>query len=194
MTAIENQTLRPPEANVGDVSETTKRREFLEYARDHTKSEYDELIDAWKQIDTKAQGATAIAGIFLAAAFAYARAPTTPLVAVEKWGLGLVVCCLVAAIGFAAWAMFVRPTFALTARKVCGMVAEAIQAQDASSELTRRYEGILADTINALGPVNRSLLNHVNVKAGRLRLAHIAILAAATGIVLLTIRALAFAT
>ena len=49
---------------------------------DPYQAEYKDLFDAWKNIETKAQGAATTSGIFLAAAFAFAREfdPTTALV------------------------------------------------------------------------------------------------------------------
>jgi hypothetical protein len=166
-------------------------RDFLEYSHDRAKGEYTELLDAWKQIDTKAQGATAIAGIFLAAAFAYAKSPTATFTVLEKCGLALVVLSLVSAVALAAWALMVRPTFGLAASRTAIMATDALDAAaGASSELTRRYIGLLADTVNALGPVNRDLAASVNGKAWRVKAAYVAILCAAGGIVLLTIRVL----
>ncbi len=61
-------------------------------------AQYGELIDAWKLLDTKAQIATATAGIFLAGAFAVLRGPGSERGALETTLLVLALGALVACV------------------------------------------------------------------------------------------------
>jgi hypothetical protein len=61
-------------------------------------AQYGELIDAWKLLDTKAQIATATAGIFLAGAFAVLRGPMPQLETLEKAFLVAALVALIACV------------------------------------------------------------------------------------------------
>ena len=47
--------------------------ELLEHANTSYEKQYDDLLDAWKGLEGKAQNVTTVSGIFLAASFAWAR-------------------------------------------------------------------------------------------------------------------------
>lgn len=82
--------------------------DILEKVLESYSDEFKELSDTWKQLDQKAQGTTAIAGIFLAAVFAWARDVPSNLTPFELTILSLVVLLLAFSIGCALSSMRVR--------------------------------------------------------------------------------------
>lgn len=85
-----------------------KAAEVFEFALDRVQAEYDELTDTWKQLDSKSQATSTIAGIFVAASFAFIRNSALQLNGLEKTLLLLVLFSLVASILLAVSAMLVR--------------------------------------------------------------------------------------
>lgn len=71
----------------------TDKRDIYELAFDVSKRELADCLDAWKQLEVKAQATLATAGIFEAAAFAY-------ITTVEKphWIVVVLLACLVASL------------------------------------------------------------------------------------------------
>jgi hypothetical protein len=172
------------------VSNIPGTRDFLEYALEHLKLEHDQLAEAWKQVDGKAQGTTGIAGVLLAAAFAFVKNAPLNLTALERCSLGLAVTLLVVAILLSAWVMAVRTVFTpLTGAQVSTMVAHV--KDSLADEAARNYCGLLADTIDAWSPVNTRLRADVNTKAERLQWAQLTLLAASLPILLVTISTIA---
>lgn len=75
------------------------------------RDEYGRFIDIWKGLDTKAQGAVTIAGIFIAAVFAFIRdIKNLNLGDKGRWVLAAAIACLVSSV--------VLSILALTLRKV----------------------------------------------------------------------------
>jgi hypothetical protein len=58
---------------VSAESATSMRQTLRQMALDSYREEYKELSDVWKALETKAQGTVTIAGIFIAAAFTFAK-------------------------------------------------------------------------------------------------------------------------
>jgi hypothetical protein len=161
----------------------------LKFAFDRVTSEYAELSDLWKQIDAKAQSTVAVAGIFIAAAFAFinnaAFKPATP----EKILLSLVLGALVATVLLAIFAMLVRSVPTPPEPEDLARMTQEILARP-PEEHDQRHAALMADTINAWLPVNRTLRTGVAAKAGLLTWSQRALLAAAVLTVCLTILAI----
>jgi len=164
---------------------TPTRREFLEFALDHMKHEHKQLSDAWKDLDSKAQGTATIAGVFLAAAFAFVRNATVVTPA-EQVLFCMAVSLLVAGIVLSAASMRVRSVSApLTGAQVAKMVSHAIERP--VEEAVQRYNGLLVDTINVWADANSGLRKNVRVKAARLAHSQEALMASAFVVLLITV-------
>jgi hypothetical protein len=164
-------------------------RELLEFAFERATHEQDELSDRWKLLDAKAQATAGIAGIFVAAAFAFARTAGPPPAGWEKWLLAALLVSLAVAIGFAVGSMLVR-SVALppTAEDAARMVGDAIARPP--QEYERRYTGLLADSVDKWVGVLRDSHRAVNAKAGRLAVSQYALLASVALALVLTLAVL----
>ena len=91
---------------MADNSATTA---LIELALERARYEYAELAENWKQLDTKAQGTGALAGVFLAAVFAFGQqnSPLLAATAVKAMALALVL-LLTAAILAAVMCLWTR--------------------------------------------------------------------------------------
>ena len=176
-----------------DPVKPPKPREFYEFALDHARGEHDQLLDLWKQIDGKAQGTAAIAGLFLAAAFAFVRNTglTTGLAitAQEKVLLGVTLAALVCSIGLSVWVLLIRDySSPLSATQVSEMVTDALRMP--KEEAAERYVGLLFNTLNVWAVANDSLRLEASNKARILGWAQRALLVSTIAALLLTLRAL----
>ena len=52
---------------------TELKKSLIEFAYSRSKHEHDELSETWKLLDAKAQASAGIAGVLVAAAFAFVR-------------------------------------------------------------------------------------------------------------------------
>ena len=72
------------------------------------RDEYKDLADNWKALDTKAQGTGAIAGVFLAAGFAWVRDLPAEFLSWQRGFLAFSLAFLALSILFALFALWVR--------------------------------------------------------------------------------------
>lgn len=157
----------------------------FEFAFDRVQSEYLELTDSWRQVDAKAQATAAIAGIFMAAAFAFVRNSALGLSGWEKLLLLSLVMVLIVSIMMAVRTMLMRAVpVPPTSESIAQMVSELLET--AAEEHEERHAAIVADTINAWIPVNRQLRADLADKAGKLAIAQRCLLGAAVLMALLT--------
>ena len=155
-----------------------KAAEAFEFAFDRVQSEYGELSDSWKQLDSKAQATATIAGIFIAASFAFIRNSALQLTGLEKTLLLLVLASLIVSILLAVTAMLVRTVpVPPTPENIAEMVTDLLETLPEEHE--ERLGGLIADTINAWLPINRELRRELLVKAAKLENAQRALIAAA---------------
>lgn len=82
--------------------------ELLRISLDSYKEEYRDLMDTWKSLDSKAQGCGGLAGIFLAAGFAWARQMTTTIPSTERFALAVSLIVLVGSVLCAVLALQIR--------------------------------------------------------------------------------------
>jgi hypothetical protein len=164
-------------------------REFYEFALGHAKDEHDQLLDTWKQVDGKAQGTAAIAGLFLAAAFAFVRNTGLAISAEEKVLLAVTLTALVCSIGLSVWVLLIRDASSpLSASQVSKMVTDALTMP--KEEASERYDGLLFDTLNVWAVVNDSLRLELSSKARFLSWAQRALLVSTIAALVLTLKAL----
>lgn len=64
------------------MTESSATIALIELALERARYEYTELADNWKQLDAKAQGTGALAGVFLAAVFAFGQ-QNSPMLSIE---------------------------------------------------------------------------------------------------------------
>lgn len=164
-------------------------REFYEFALGHAKDEHDRLLDAWKQVDSKAQGTAAIAGLFLAAAFAFVRNTGLAITSQEKVLLGVSLFSLVCSIGTSIWVLLLREASSpLNATQVTTMVMDALRMP--KEEATERYDALLFDTLDAWQAVTDSLRSQLDSKTRCLGWAQNALLVSTIAVLILTLSAL----
>ena len=140
-----------------------KEEDILEKVLESYSDEFKELSETWKQLDQKAQGTTAIAGIFLAAVFAWARDVPSNLTPFDLTILALVVLLLAFSIGCALSSMRVRtatlPPFGKVMHEMAEDCCSAIQNDPATT--SRFYRELATSWQEA----NKELARQVGDKA-----------------------------
>jgi hypothetical protein len=161
--------------------------EILEKVLESYADEFKELSDTWKQLDQKAQGTTAIAGIFLAAVFAWAREVPKSMTSVELAILAIVTFLLVCSIGCALWSMRVRtatlPPFGKVTYEMAEDCCKALTVPGAVSSFYRQLASSWDDA-------NSSLALQANDKAHFARCAQGVLGLAAAGVSVIAILAI----
>jgi hypothetical protein len=166
-------------------SKQPSSREFYEFAIERFAFEYDQLSEAWKQLDVKSQATATIGGIFLAATLVFVRASTVGLSKFQAIAICLTAVCLVMTIALSVAAMLVRQAFLpMTGAQAAKVVAHVLKQPHAEAEA--RYNGMLADTIDSWGPVNRQLREGLAIKTRRLEAAQRLLLCSAIAVLVTT--------
>jgi hypothetical protein len=89
------------------ANEKTPKQQLLEFVQTSYEQEFDELVDNWKGIETKAQGTVAVCGIFIAAVIAFATKHTGDFVTLRAVFLSLALFLLIASVVCAVAALLV---------------------------------------------------------------------------------------
>ncbi|HEU0013985.1 MAG TPA: hypothetical protein VFQ45_09895 [Longimicrobium sp.] len=152
--------------------------------------EYRDLVESWKSVETKAQGTVAMAGIFLAAVFAFARGVSANEPGWQRWILTTAILTLLASVLFALLSLWGRkvaspPPPVEIEQDVCLMMP--VSDPVAFAEYERRLG---ADEARQWRGCTDALRNAYEIKTGWLLRAQGAILVAAVLVSLLTIAAL----
>lgn len=136
---------------------------------------YDDASDTWKTLEGKAQVVSTVSGVFLAAAFAFAR--ETSLSTCEKWLLGVGVAFLALAVAGALYALelatFPKPPHGEFASRTA---ADILKQDDAA---IREYAETMAAffaskwkaTIDRLDALNADKANAVRIAQSLLSIA-----------------------
>jgi hypothetical protein len=104
---IQTPAPQPTEPSAAKALEI--RESFRQAALDAYREEYKELTEVWKVLETKAQGTVTIAGIFIAAAFTFAKdLAATRLDFYGNLLLGAAIACLIFTIIFSVLALKTR--------------------------------------------------------------------------------------
>jgi len=88
--------------------ELMKKDDVLALSRESFRRAYGATMDSWRSLDTKAQGATAIAGFFLAATVGWSRIEKVGLEATEGWIFLAVIASLAFSVVCAVIALITR--------------------------------------------------------------------------------------
>lgn len=174
---------------MSDVSEI--KNEIMQFAYDCSAREHEELSDTWKLLDTKAQATAAIAGVFVAAAFAFVRNTSLNVGPTEKWLLSLALLFLTASILCAVLAMVVRPiSMPLSGADAAKSVGDVLRQSE--SELPERQTNLIADAVTQWAGVNDEIRNALVSKGKRVEQSQAALVAATLIVTSLTIVAIHF--
>ena len=154
------------------------------------REEYRDLSETWRALDTKAQGQGGIAGIFLAALFAWARDLPAAFGGSERFLVISSILVLVAAIVGAVFAMQVRSVAAPPlGEETAGMVRDILRKQK-PEELSERLAAFYNDQIASWKDTNEDMRGHIESKAARIQFAQGALLLAAVLVSMLSIAAM----
>jgi len=142
------------------------RDDLLRLALDTQRDQYGELSDTWRNIDTKAQGAGAIAGVFLAALFAWIRDLPATFTAGQRWLLvGGIVLPVLSAV-FALLALRIRTVSAPPLGDETQEMVDDLLNPAKIQELPERLPGFAYDQIRAWRATN-SDMHRQNLRKAR---------------------------
>ena len=150
-------------------------------------NEYKELADTWRNLETKAQNAITIAGIFIAGAFAYVRDIKLETHRTEKFLLGVCVCFLIASVVLSILALRLRkiaaPFMGDTLNKLVNDLLQVSEDQEFLERLPNYYE----DQITLWQQVKNETQEANRSKARFLWWAHITLVLAIVAVACLTV-------
>jgi len=149
--------------------------------------EYQDRSAWWRDLDQKAQGTVAIAGVLLAGAFAFVQQLETAKGLLEIILLALSVLLLLGAVALAVRALLIREVDLPPAAEAIEELAREVLASTDSQEIPERAVGLAYDQAKLWRDANQSIYNECRAKARSVALAQIAILAAAFLIAVITI-------
>lgn len=148
--AVSNDCCRERSVTRADLSESLLEATLVSY-----REEYRELSEIWRHLDDKAQGTVAIAGIFLAAVFAFVQSMTSLR---QSIGTGTLlvgaVLLLVTSIVFAVLSLRVRKvSVAPLGEEFEKLILDILGIED-EQERTARVPNLLRDQIRLWRAVN----------------------------------------
>jgi len=153
------------------------RREMLRDVLTEYKAEHARLVDRWKMLETKAQGAVAIAGIFLGGVFTFIRDLETGAPAAEPWLLIVIALLLTLTVVCSVMALRVSPVTDPAPGKEEERMAKDLAGRE-TAEIRSFEPAMYFERFEVWRPVTGDLRAMVYRKAGWLAVAQYAILAA----------------
>lgn len=172
------------------MTDITKiKRELIQFAYDRSEHEHNELSETWKLLDTKAQATAGIAGVFVAAAFAFVRNTYLQVNFTEKFLLSLALVLLTVSIFSAVLGMVIRPvSMPLSGADTAKSVDDIFHQPEA--EWATRQINLIADTVNQWDQVNDEIRKILETKGNRIKLSQAALVAASIVITAMTLYAI----
>ena len=158
----------------------------IDFALEACRDEYNDMLDSWRALDVKAQGLTAIAGIFLGGLFVLiGKAPSTygPFLRILLVGSTLLL--LTSFIG-ALSSLLVKPAKSAPGAEISVTFAKGFAEISDPDELTERSRMFYEELFDLWQETNTSLLSAIHQKGSRIRDAQISLLAAAVVLSLVT--------
>lgn len=165
-----------------ELKESLRRAVLVAY-----REEYKELSDTWRGLETKAQGSIAIAGIFIAGAFAYIRDITPNSHPYEKLFLIIIVLCLVTSVVLSILALKIRTVAAPPMGEYIDQMVRDILNLNNDDELAERIVRFDNDQITTWRMVKKEAENANRLKARYLWRAQIFLMSAIATVALLMI-------
>jgi hypothetical protein len=156
-------------------------------ALDTYREEYRDLSETWRSFDAKAQATGAIAGIFLAALFAWAREMPASLGTQLRVLVVASIVLLVASIIAAVLALQVRRVAAPPLGEAAAEMVRDILHKQRPEELPDRLVRLCNDQIGLWKATNRDMTTFSESKASRIGFAQGALLLAAVLVAILSI-------
>ena len=167
------------DANQDLISRT--KAALAAHVLDAYKSEFADYSQWWRDLDLKAQGTVAIAGVVLTATAAFLTATDAPNSAMEAVVIALLVLLLLASLALAILALLVREVDAApSGEDVDGLAREILELPE--GELPERLNGIVYDHAEIWREAIDGHFDQCHAKSVLLRWAQIAILGAAVAI------------
>jgi hypothetical protein len=150
-------------------------------------NEYKELADTWRNVESKAQNAITIAGIFIASAFAYVRDIKPETHKSEKVLLAVSVCFLIATVILSILALKLRKVAApLMGENMNSLVGDLLRLSDDEGFL-ERLPNYYNDQSALWRQVTEETHNANQSKARFLWWAHITLVAAIVVVACITV-------
>jgi hypothetical protein len=149
---------------------------------------YKELADAWRNLETKAQGNIAISGIFIGGVFAYIQKVDPQLQQNEKVLLGLAAFFLVVSVIFSVISLKVRTVPAPPLGGfVDKLVTDLLECAEDDGDLITRIPALCYDQISGWRDVEINVIESIRLKARNLKGAQIFLTVAILTVGLLTL-------
>ena len=169
--------------SAGKVKET-----LLKLVIDSYRDGYKELADAWRNLETKAQGNIAISGIFIGGVFAYIQKVDPQLQQNEKVLLGLAAFFLVVSVIFSVISLKIRTVPAPPLGGfVDKLVTDLIECAEDDGDLITRIPALCYDQISGWRDVEIEVIESIKLKARSLKGAQIFLTVAILTVGLLTL-------
>lgn len=175
---------RPIEAT-SEKPEEDPRLDLLKSSLDACRDYYKDLSTQWSSLDTKAQGAGTVAGIFLAGIFAFVRDISVGSPYLERLAISVAVALLVASIVCAIWAVMVREADEVSSHQFSEAVEELYALEDGASD--ERIRDFYRDQIGVWEEAVTDVKRVVDKKALLLKVAQGLLLVAVTGAAIVTV-------
>lgn len=170
-------------ASAGKVKET-----LLKLVIESYRDGYKELADAWRNLETKAQGNIAISGIFIGGVFAYIQKVDPQLQLNEKVLLGLAAFFLVVSVIFSVISLKIRTVPAPPLGGfVDKLVTDLIECAEDDGDLITRIPALCYDQISGWRDVEIKVVESIRLKARSLKGAQIFLTVAILTVGLLTL-------
>ena len=168
------------------------RGDLLRMVLETHRNEYTELSETWRTLDTKAQGLGALAGIFLAAAFAWARdLPKVASLLDRSVVIGTIVLLVLAVVG-AVRALQVRAVAPSPFGSETEDMLRDILAKSKESELPERVLAFNNDQITLWKDTNKEVRRFNDDKADWISFGQYMLLSAAALVALFSSLTVAF--
>ena len=171
---------------------TTHKYKLLEAALASYREEYRDLADDWKGLETKAQGSVAVAGIFLAALFAFVRELTANSGPLESVLLAVAVLTLLVSVGYAIAALRIRDIAASPLGKHLKPLVQHLLATPDLEANPDRATNFLNDHIRMWHETNENMHHENDRKAGHVLRSQVCLMAAIAAVAILTVVKIAF--
>lgn len=148
---------------------------------------YKDLTQSWRGVETKAQGTAAVAGVFLAGAFAFARElPQNVRPEASRLLIGTVLLLILSAI-IALWSQRIQQMPYPPSSVSVHQWIEDIRRSDPADERSARLVGFYEDYNDAWLTTNTRLITIINRKARFVLVSQVALLIAGVLVAVLTV-------
>jgi hypothetical protein len=143
------------------------------------REEFRDLSDTWRNLDTKAQGVGAIAGVFLAALFSWIREPFSNFSQFDKLAILVSILLLITAVVAGLLTLLIRKVAAPPLGEETAKMLKDIIGKYKDEEASARIAAFYNDQVGIWKEANIGFKKGVNIKAFRLSISQVALTLAA---------------